>query len=490
MSSGKDVRVVHTVFAVREDQDGRQPVFVDQPLKLDAMSKASSSVLFRLSASIIDSASAKTIIYLQITPDRIASLRNTTCDTSDSSDRSPPCLEQVRQRLGGIRFVTRLQFQLHTGIHAQLVVPTGFTFDEASDIPTRRTFSSATLLATASLFSLYIPPNALPKIKFQSLAHAVGQFPTLTAAQRQAYERMVDLRRLYHGKGGIVFTPEYRNGSPLPDTDRKRSSTPATTDSYATTVPFDTPPRYQDSPPRYDKCPREGQQPPKARSDAIAISAESPGADCAPPGYNDPEWRHNVSKATKRVLHCGSEDIDLQTTYKKKYSRATGYTTPASARNTQQRPARMSPSHLVDTDCSDSRLKSLLERQRQQIEQLRADIEGLKRRNKELEGRHDELEDNCYDLENRQVESEETIESLLIHTGELDDECERLGKQMPDICEEMEDWVKDNMGDRMKESMETWLKENMADTMKGYIDDQVAAQIAQVKTKMRRALQG
>ncbi|KAK6222492.1 hypothetical protein QIS74_04194 [Colletotrichum tabaci] len=487
MSSGKDVRVVHTVFAVREDQDGRQPVFVDQPLKLDAMSKSSSSVLFRLSVSITDSASAKTIIYLQITPDRIASLRNTTCDTSDTSDRSPPCLEQVRQQLGGIRFVTRLQFQLHSGIHAQLVVPTGFTIDEAPDSLMRRTLSSATLLATASLFSLYIPPNALPKMKFQSLAQAVRQFPTLTAAQRQAYERMVDLRRLYHGKGGIVFIPEYHN-SPLPEKDRKRSSTPAATDSYATTVPFDTPPRYQESPPRYDKCPRDGQQP-KAKSDATPISAESPGGDCAPPGYNDTEWRHNVSKATKRVLHCGSEDIDLHPTYKKKYSRATGCVTSASTRNAQ-RPGKMSPSLLVDPDCSESRLKFLLERQRQQIEQLQADIEGLQRRNKELEGRHDELEENCYDLENRQVESEETIESLLVHTGELDDECEKLGKQMPDICEEMEDWMKDNMGDRMKESMESWLKENMAETINGYINDQVAAQIAQVKTKMRRALQG
>ncbi|WYZ35406.1 hypothetical protein EsH8_X_000053 [Colletotrichum jinshuiense] len=486
MSSSEDLRFVHEVFAVCEDQHGRPPSFIDQPFKFDAMYKSASSILFRLSVSITDSTS-KTIIYLQITPDRIALLRNTTCDTSDTSNRSPPCLEQVRQRLGGSRFVTRLQLQLHSGIHTQLVVPTGFTIDTAAGSPSRRTFDSATSLANASMFSLYIPHNVLPMMKFRAFTEAVRQFPTLTAAQRQAYERMVDLRRLYHGKGGIVFIPEDQNGGPLSDRDHKRSTTPATTESYATTVPFDTPPRYQDSPPRYDECLSKGQQS-KARSNAAAISVESPGGDCTLPEYDDTEWRHGVLKATKRVLHCGSEDVDLHPTSKRKHSCAIGCTTTASTKNIQ-RPERVSRSRLADADCSDSRLEFLLERQRQQIERLQEDIEGLQRRNKELEAQHDELEENCCDLEHRQVNTEETIESLLIHTGELDDECEKLGKQVPDICDEMEDWMKDNMGDRMKEYIGNWLEENMAETINAYINDQVAAQIAQVKTKMRKALQ-
>ncbi|OHW92112.1 hypothetical protein CSPAE12_09278 [Colletotrichum incanum] len=222
-----------------------------------------------------------------------------TCDTSasdtnDTSDRSPPCLERVRQRLGGKRLVTRLQFQLHSGTYAQLIVPTGFTCDEASDSPARHTFSSTTSLAITSMFSLYIPHNILPMAKFQTFVQAVRQFSKLTTAQHQLYERMVDLRRLYIGKGGVVLTPEEHTGSPLPD----REHTPATTESCATTIPFDTVPRHQSPPPQYDECVGEGQQP--RASSGAAIFAKSPGGDDALPEYDDAERQHNVSNASNK----------------------------------------------------------------------------------------------------------------------------------------------------------------------------------------------
>ncbi|OHE91450.1 hypothetical protein CORC01_13269 [Colletotrichum orchidophilum] len=487
-SSGGDVRFAHTVFAVREDKDGRQPEFLDQPFKLNAVYHSSTSILFRLSVAITDNAFNKITIYLQITPDRIASLRHTTCDTTDTSNDRPPCLERVRQRLGAKRLMTRLQLRLHSGLYAQLIAPTGFTLDEIPESPVRHPFASAASLATASIFSLYVPHNVLPMTKIHAFVQAVQQFPNLTAAQRQLYERRVDLRRLYNGKGGIVLTPqEVQSGSLLRDREHSRATTPATSESCASTVPFDAVPRYQETPPQYEERINDGQQP-QASLAAAAFVKELLGCDNALPEYSDTEQKHNVPNASKRWLHCGSEDIDLNPRSKRTCSERSFtsiYTTPSNAHCLEEKPQ---PQH-VDPECSQSGLMFLLKQQCQQIERLQADIEELKRRNKELQVRHDEAEDNCCKLENRQSEIEETVESLLIHTGELDDECEKLGKQMPDICDDMEDWVKDNLGNAMKEHVSKWLEENMAETVNGYIDKRVAAKITHMKAKMRKALQ-
>ncbi|KAF6800205.1 hypothetical protein CSOJ01_12319 [Colletotrichum sojae] len=487
--AGGDGRVVQTVFAVREDEDGRQPDFIDQSFRLNLLHHPSTSVLFRLSMSIIDSTSNKSTIYLQIPPDSIASLHFSTCDTSDTSAECPPCIERVRQRLGGNRHVTRLQFQLHSDAHAQLVVPTGFTPDDTPDSPMRYPFSCATSLATAPSFSLYFRHNILPMTKLQTLLEDVRRFSNLTAAQLQSYNRMVDRRRLYNGRGGVVFTIADRDRSPLLDKEHDKPVSQATTESYASTVAFENVPRHEDPPPQYEECSSQGQQP-RSSSKVGAVHITSPSSDCALPKYRDTKSHHNVFNSSKRVLNCGSEDIDLQPPFKRSHSIhsfATVYTT-TSTRNTQALEEKLQ-SHLAGLECSESRLMALLEQQHKQIQQLQADVAELRKRNKELQGRHEEVEDTCCDLENRQVETEENIESLLVHTGELDDECEKLGKQMPDICDEVQDWMKDNMGDLMKECMTKWLEDNLASTVKGYINDGIAAQIDQVKAKMRKALQ-
>ncbi|KAF6810754.1 hypothetical protein CMUS01_13400 [Colletotrichum musicola] len=487
--AGGDGRVVQSVFAVREDEDVRQPDFIDQPFRLNIMHHPSTSVLFRLSVSIIDSTSNKSTVYLQIPPDSISSLHSSICDTSDTSGECPPCIERVRQRLGGNRHVTRLQFHLHSDAHVQLVVPTGFAPDDTPDNPMRHPFSSATSLATAPSFSLYFRHNILPMTKLQTLLEAVRRFSTLTAAQLQPYNRMVDLRRLYNGRGGVLFTIEDRYRSPLLDKEQDRPVSQATTESCASTVAFENVPRHEDPPPQYEECSSRGQQP-RVSSKVGAVHITSPSIDCALPEHRDTKPRRNVLNSSKRVFHCGSEDIDLQPPFKRSHSMhsfATVYTT-TSARNVQgleeklQRP-------LVGLECSESRLMVLLEQQHKQIQQLQADVAELRKRNKELEGRHEEVEDTCCDLENRQVQTEENIETLLVHTGELDDECEKLGKQMPDIYDEVQDWMKDNMGGLMKEYMTKWLEDNLAGTMKGYINDGIVAQIDQVKAKMRKALQ-
>ncbi|KAK2053634.1 hypothetical protein LY76DRAFT_265294 [Colletotrichum caudatum] len=478
--SVEDKPFVHEVFAVCEDeQDGRQPKLLDQPFQLYVSCKPSSSVFFRLKVSLTNGTSRKVMVYLQITPDRISSLRHTTCNSADIENPSPPCLEHVRQKLGGKRSVTRLQFQLHSAAHAQLVVPIGFTLDEPPDSPARRAFGFANSLAAASLFSLYLSHNVLSMTKFQSFAGALEQFPTLSAVQRQRYARIVDLRGLYNGTGGMEITPEGHNGSPLPNVDQNGCTTPPTADSCATTVPFDTPSRYRDSPPRYEECPVEERQP-KARSDAKATSVESLSGHPAPPEYTDTEQQHHVFNASKPLLHRRSDDIDIRQTCKRRHSFAAG--SPSMAlMGTAQRPEKMQRSRIADSDCSRARLELLLEQQRRQIKQLQKDMEELKRRNTELEGRYSEVEETCCDLESRQAETKDTIESILTHTGELDDECEKLGKQMPDMYEEVEDTVKELVGE--------WVQENMAEIIKGHIDEQVAAQIALVKTKMCRALQ-
>ncbi|EXF74622.1 hypothetical protein CFIO01_13061 [Colletotrichum fioriniae PJ7] len=503
-SSGGGVRFAHTVFAVREDEeDGRQPEFLDQPFKLNALYHPSSSVLFRLSVVSAQSTSNKTILYLHITPDRIASLRHTTCDTNDTSDESPPCLERVRQRLGAKRLVTRLQLRLHNGFHCQLIAPTGLTRDEAQapDNPARHTFALATSLATASTFSLYFPHNVLRVATFQAFAEAVRQFPNLTAAQRQSYERVVDLRRLYYGKGGTVVTPEEVpekvpekiQSSPLHDGQDNRATTPATSESCGSTVAFDIVPRDQASPPpQYDEHGNNGRQPkdqPRAKSAVTAFVDGSLGGDDDLPPYRHSEGQHNNAwNVSKRGLHFGSEETDIHPSSKRVYSKRT-FTTIYTTTMDDERPGENSKSPLADLERSQSRLTTLLEQQRQQILQLQADVEELKKRNRELEARHDDVEDSCCDLGNRQTETEETVESLLIHTGELDDECEKLGKHMPDICDDVEEWAKDNLGGVMQEHMSKWFEENMAETVNGYINDKVADKLAVTKARMRRALQ-
>lgn len=91
----------------------------------------------------------------------------------DTTKSSPPCLELVCQQLG-VK-VTRLQFQLRSDIHAQLLMPTDFTLDKSHNSPARCIFGSVTLLATASLFSLYMPHDFWPMNKLQKFGQAVRQ---------------------------------------------------------------------------------------------------------------------------------------------------------------------------------------------------------------------------------------------------------------------------------------------------------------------------
>ncbi|KAL0929435.1 uncharacterized protein CTRU02_215601 [Colletotrichum truncatum] len=375
-------------------------------------------------------------------------------------------------------------------MHAQVIVPTDFNLDKFPDSPTRRVFSTATSLAAVSMFSVYVPHNVLSSKQLGNLVQAIPQFASLSTAQQHEYNRMVDLRGLYNGKGGKEFTPE----------DQR---TPATIESQDDTIPFNTQ-RYPDLPPAYEECLSEGQQS-RARSDVAAISADSPVGDRALSDYGGTE-----RNASKHVLHRGSEDSDL----------------PLPKRNAQLS-ENMLRSRLASLARHQSTLELRFERQCQEFRKLQEGFKELQRQNKKLEGQGDDVEEYCCVLEKRQVENGEAIESVAIHADELAGEFEELGKQLLDVCDEVKDWAENNMPDMMEKHAEKWLEENMAEKymekwfeenmgekfmekwlqenmaekymekwfeknmakiMKRHIDDQVAAKIAEMKTKMREAL--
>lgn len=489
MPAAGETRFTHAAVVVRDDDaEGRYgQCFADvhAPFTLDAIHRPSASVLFRLNLPVVDGASAQSTVTLLITPDRIASLRTTICDTSatDHADNtattSPPSLDVVRERLGGVRLARHLQFQLQNGLHPQLVVPAGFTLDhEDSDSPARRLFALASWLASASMLSVYMPHNALPRAKLDTFNEAVRQFPTLTVAQRQAFERTVDLRRWYNGKGGVVVPAEAQDDTP---------STPARTETDAATVAVDTPPGYEDSPPQYDHASERHElgssddeagaassASPAGRdtSPAVEVLGPSPAADSVPPPeYNTSQRQHTLRRATKRLLHCGSEDVDLFRSLKRRH-----------ARPTSSRPRAAGSVHLED------RTQLLLERQQRQIQALREEVDALKRRNKQLEGRQDALEESQDALQASQSETDDKVDSLLVHASELDDECEALKSQLQDVGIEMEDWLATHMDDRVHDGIEEWLYENLSDTMQDYIEKQVAAHMADVRARVRSAL--
>ncbi|KZL85452.1 hypothetical protein CI238_12940 [Colletotrichum incanum] len=486
------IPIVDDVFAVRDDQDGRQSEFIDQPFKLNIAYLSSTSVCFRLSVTITHGDSSKIPIYLQITSDHIASLRYGFCKENDESS---PYLDKMRKQLGGKHEITRLQFHLHNGVHAQLIVPMWFAGHEALDSPARRTFCLVASLAAASSFSLCLPHNLGKKLLNQCV-QAVRCFPKSTEDELQLYRRSVDLQRLYNGNGGMAFAPGDRDSRPRSEWERNRSPTPATTGSCATTVDFDIVPRCQPSPPQYGECLDEGQKH-TAISDSGPNFIESPTIDCAPPEYSDTELLRNAP-ASKRVRPCGNDDIHPHPSSKRillQCSNATGFTT-AATRNVPRLEAKSGPD-FDDADVDGSmvfrdlvlRLQQRLEQQEEQMKRLQEEVENLRWRNIELERLSREVEDTCDEIKNRQDKTEEIVDYLLVHTGELDEECEKLGKQMPDISDEVQDWVKDNMGDLMKEYMDKGCERSVAGPLREYVRQIVKTHVAKMKAEMCKALQ-
>ncbi|KAK2037229.1 hypothetical protein LZ31DRAFT_600667 [Colletotrichum somersetense] len=448
-------------YAVREYQDGRQHDFIDQAFKLSSAHLAPKSICLRLSDTVIGGDSGNTVIYLQITPNHLDSLSFKFCG---SNDASLPHLDSVRRRLGGKGRkgdLTRLRFQLRSGIYAQLIVPNNFPDYEALDSPARCTLDLVASLAASPSFSLYLPANKLSKQLLNTCVNAVKYFPTLTDKELSSYQRAVDLQRLYLGKGGKVLAAGDYGRTCRADGRRNRSTSPATTESYATTVDFDNVPRHQGSPPQYGECVAEGKKP-KAISDDAADFVQNSLVECAPPKYTEAEQSRNVPIASKRERQSGYEDVLLHPNPKRVLSQDsfTRTSTTAASRNAGRIEAKLRPDFHDANITHDMLLHKLMRRieqqeerieylqqdqqsrqlrQEQVIKQLKGEIEKLRRHNTDLEGRYRKLEDICDDLAYRQDQAKEDLENLDVHSGELQEFCDRLQEQMPNVSDELED---------------------------------------------------
>ncbi|KAK2005969.1 hypothetical protein LZ32DRAFT_611627 [Colletotrichum eremochloae] len=534
MSSSMTLRIPPIdVCAVRQDQDGQQHEIIDQAFKFSSAHLAPKSVCFRLSDSIVGGASDGTVIYLQITPNHLDSLSFKFCR---SHDANLPYLDSVRRRLGGKGDLTRLHFQLRSDIHAQLIVPKNFPDCETLDSQARRTLDLAASIAASSSFSLYFAANKLSKQLLNTCVNAVKHFPTLTDNELSSYQRAVDLQRLYRGKGGKVLAIGDCNRVVRVDEQRNRSTSPAATDSCATTVDFDTVPRHQGSPPQYGECVTEGKKL-EAISNVAANFIQNSPVHCAPPKYSETEQLGNVPVTSKRVRQCGNEDVLLHPSPKRVISQdsfAATCTTAATRNARRLEEAKPRPESGDADPNDDALLRNLMrrveqqeeqigylrqdqqrnqERQEQMIKQLQDEVEELRRHNTELEGRYRELEDTCDDLAHRQDQGKEDLENLDVHTGELEEFCGKLDEQMSNVLNELEDVVRDkvsdmwkeyvgesteHLGDLVKEHIEDLISEyldkngegNLAVLLREHVRKNVATQIAEMKAKLREALQG
>ncbi|KAF6782118.1 hypothetical protein CSOJ01_16028, partial [Colletotrichum sojae] len=188
--------------AVRENQYQQEGEVIAQSFELKVVHLSENSVCLRLSRTVVDGDFRNTIIYLQITPDHLDSLRFKFCQSGDHN---------VRQRLGGKSDLIRLRFQLRSSIHAQVIGPKDFPDYKGLDSPAQSTFDLVDSLATSSFF-LYLPANnTLSKKKLNSWVTAVAKFPSLKGEELSSYQRAVGLDRLYSGKGGKVIVTSNRD---------------------------------------------------------------------------------------------------------------------------------------------------------------------------------------------------------------------------------------------------------------------------------------
>ncbi|OHE93883.1 hypothetical protein CORC01_10782 [Colletotrichum orchidophilum] len=472
------------VFTEREFQDGRQPEFIDQLFSFRITYVSSAFVYFRLSAPTTDGVSNSPI--LQILPGHLASLHQQLCRWDDISSSHP---QDARQRLGGASDLTRLRFHLRSGMQSQIIVPkddTGFkTFGSAA----RRVVHLFDSLAASPSFCVYLPRHKLSKSLLQQYAEAVEQFPRLEGDGLLAYQRKVDPKRLYEGKGGRILAPnDYEDGS-RPDGERSRSSTPVTTESNGSTVAFDIVPRREGPPPQYGEC-VTGSQKPRATSNDEADSVESPHVDRAPPEYSVTEQPCSVQNVSKRPRQCGNEDALLYPCSKKILS------TTASTRNTRGLDAKPRL-EFEDADIDvgsafrewarrfeyyqEQQNEQLRHEQNNQLKKVQDELEKLRRRNAELEKRQSDMENDCAELTRRLEEAEEDIESIRVDTSALEDVGRDHEDRLAEISGEVTDLLMDTWSDSLKVRIGDSMKEHMNDLAEEYLDDLVKEYVDTVR---------
>ncbi|KAJ5013276.1 hypothetical protein K4K57_003030 [Colletotrichum sp. SAR 10_99] len=462
------------VLAEREYEDERQPELIDQPLKLHIGYSPSTSVYFRLSATVNDGVSDASVM-LQILPDNLALLGSTLCKWEEFSLKRP---KDVCQRLGGPRDLTCLRFHLRRPSGAQTIVPKDYTDFKTPGSAARHVVHLFASLAASPSFCVYFPRNKLRKSLLAQFVRVVDQFPGLNEDLR-GFRRKVDPKRLYDGKGGMVLAPDdYKDGS-CTDGERSRSTTPATNDSNGSTLDFDSVPRSEGPPPSYGDCLAEAVKP-RATSDDKASSVESPSVGHAPPEYDGTELQRSVPKPSKRRRQCVNEDALPGPRLKKTPTR--------NAQCLDAKPRLESEDAGMDVHMMFRELTSRLDDQQQQIKQLlheqselqlrhkhqlkalQDEVKKLRTQNVELERRNSEMENTCAELTNRQETADEEMESIRLDTSELQEVTGEHGKQLADSSELAEELASFMWADGFQGSMSKSLEEHMDAFVKEYVD--------------------
>ncbi|KAI8238934.1 hypothetical protein K4K55_002431 [Colletotrichum sp. SAR 10_96] len=462
------------VFTEREYKDGRQAEFINQLFTLRIAYYPPTSVYFRLSPKA--DGVCDTSVILQILPDHLALLRSQLCRWDDVRSSHP---DDARQRLGGASDLTRLRFQLLSGMSAQIIVPKDSTGFKTSGSAARRAVHLFASLAASPSFCVYFPRNKLSKLLLEQCVRVVDQYPGLNEDDLRGFQRKVDPKRLYDGRGGMVLAPDdYKDGSRT-DGERSRSTTPATNDSNGSTLDFDSVPRSEGPPPSYGDCLAEAVKP-RATSDDKANSVESPSVGHAPPEYDGTELQRSVPKPSKRRRQCVNEDALPGPRLKK-----------APTRNAQcldAKPRLESEDAGMDVHMMFRELSSRLDDQQQQIKQLlheqselqlrhkhqlkalQDEVKKLRTQNVELERRNSEMENTCAELTNRQETADEEMESIRLDTSELQEVTGEHGKQLADSSELAEELASFMWADGFQGSMSKSLEEHMDAFVKEYVD--------------------
>ncbi|KAH9225239.1 hypothetical protein K456DRAFT_1418748 [Colletotrichum gloeosporioides 23] len=497
--SGQDFKFDASDVIVVLEGEGRPPEVMEQHFQLRARYSPHASVFFRL-FPVIDNVSTTTTACVQVKAGDIISLEKEVYGKVNAANPGPAYLEVVRGLLNGMHSVACLRFQLRSHGTIDLIAPADSDVDSAPGHRSLDTCASLRSLAAASLFSLYFRHDILRRKTFNKYVWAVGQFSLLTETEKQPYNCMVDVRRLYHGAGDKVHAPLDHHG-PAPARDRCSPPAPATPASCGSgsTLPFDEVPPYRGrrgSPPPYAACVTEGQSP-KAGSDAASILDTSPAADCELREYGDTKPRDASLDPHLGAPPCGNED--LRPTAKRKWSiRAT--TSPATD---APRPEKLQRSLFVDPD-DESRIAILHElqqqmRQRDQqneelqntVDQLRATVGELQKRvevlqtwKKKQEEVVGDLEGTCSHLAERQDDFDDAVDCLSGDVDELAGKHDELGKQMLDVGDEFQDLM-EGMVCKAQEK----IRKSIEDGIAQQIQEAVEAQVNEVRRKISKALQ-
>ncbi|KAK8054744.1 ankyrin [Apiospora phragmitis] len=371
-------------------------------LYVEATSSPTASVLFTFSIDTPDDRARAP--SLQITADRISSLTRTVHDhiTQLIDSRSPPCIDLVRQKLGTTRNLTRLRFQLRT--HGHLVNPVEGV---ALSLRNLGAADAITSLAGTSVFSVYMPHDALQKATYNIFYRAV---------------------RPYLDSAAALLRPEL-----LPTV--RQDNCRIHNEDYNQEGHTSSPPKYVNE--------NEGRTPQSHESDNDTVAVTTPSG-YGPPGDDEElpgsEGSSNLGTISKRGrLWSPDAEAFVETE---------------------------SPSPSANLDQSESRLGAIEARmklQDERIEKLEAENRQCKSRNVELERRVAELEGCVRELQGLECRVdqlgeqhevlEETVANLDVHQGELDADCSRIGLELAEIRDMSRDALIDDINDKVQESL-------------------------------------